>query len=168
MVIIHVVVGIAALIFGRRLFWLFVGAIGFVVGMNVASQLVSGMPEWLILVIALIGGLLGALLAIFFQRVAIVAAGFAAGGYLILQLLNISGWQATRLPWLPFLIGALAGAILLYFLFDWTLIFLSSVTGASLITQAFPLSPPLAGLLLLALFIFGFVTQAKMMKRKKT
>jgi hypothetical protein len=167
MVIINVLVGIAALILGRKLFWLFVGAIGFVAGINVASQFLSGLPEWQILVLALIAGLIGALLAVFFQRIAIVVAGFAGGGYLILHILNMSGWQATPISWLPFFIGGFAGAVLLYFLFDWTLIFLSSVIGASLITQAVPLSPPVAGLLLFALFIAGFVTQAKIMKRDR-
>ena len=167
MVIINVLVGIAALILGRKLFWLFVGAIGFVVGINVASQFFSGLPEWQVLIIALIAGLIGALLAVFFQRIAIVVAGFAGGGYLILHIVNMSGWQTTPITCLPFLIGGLAGAILLYFIFDWTLIFLSSVIGASLITQVVPLSPQFAGLLLFVLFIAGFVTQAKMMKHDR-
>ncbi len=167
MIIINVLVGMAALILGRKLFWLFVGVIGFLAGMNVASQFFSGLPQWQILVIALIAGVIGALLAVFFQRLAIVVAGFAGGGYLILHVLNISGWQPTPISWLPFLIGGLVGAVLLYFLFDWTLIFLSSVIGASLITQTVPLSPPVAGLLLFGLFIAGFLTQAKMMKRER-
>ena len=167
MLIINVLVGIAALILGRKLFWLYVGAVGFVAGIHVASRYFSGLPEWQILIIALIAGFIGALLAVFFQRIAIVVAGFAGGGYLIQHILNISGWQATPISWLPFLIGGLAGAVLLYFLFDWTLIFLSSIIGASLITQAIPLSPPVSGFLLFALFIAGFVTQAKMMKRDR-
>jgi hypothetical protein len=165
--IIHVLVGIAALIFGRKLFWLFVGATGFVIGIHAASLFFSGLADWLILVIAFITGLVGALLALLFQRLAIVAAGFGAGGYLVLHIMNLSGWQATPLVWLPFLMGGLVGALLLYFLFDWTLIFLSSFIGASLITQSLPVSPPVAGLLLFGLFIAGFMMQASMMRRDR-
>ena len=165
--LIHILVGVATLILGRKLFWLFVGAIGFVAGINVAAQFFTGLPNWLMLVIALVAGLIGALVALFFQRIAIVLAGFAAGGYLILHFLNISGWKTAPLSWLPFLVGGLAGAVLLYFLFDWTLIFFSSIVGASLIAQSIPLSPTFSGLLFIGLFIVGFVTQANMMKRDR-
>jgi len=167
MIIMNLLVGIVALIFGRRLFWLFVGVIGFIAGVRAAPLFFSGLADWVVVIIAFIGGIIGALLAVFFQRLAVVCAGFAAGAYLVLHVLTLSGWQGKPLAWLPVLIGGLVGALLLYFLFDWTLIFLSSVVGASLITQTLPLSPPIAALLLMGLFIAGFATQAKMMKRNR-
>ncbi|MBC8418668.1 MAG: DUF4203 domain-containing protein [Desulfobacteraceae bacterium] len=169
MFIINILVGIAALILGRKLFWLFVGAIGFVYGMNITVLFSSGLPDLLVVVIALIAGLIGALVAVFFQKVAVVLVGFAAGGYLIASLLNIAGWKAVAVPvpWLPFLIGGLAGALLLYFLFDWTLIFFSSIIGASLISQSIQIDPFVKGLLFVGLFIVGFVTQAGMLKRNR-
>ncbi len=71
-------VGLAVLLLGRRLFWLFVGAAGFAVGLHVAPMVLNG-PEWLMVVAALVLGILGAVLAIFFQWLAIGLAGFAAG-----------------------------------------------------------------------------------------
>ncbi len=61
-------VGAALLILGRKLFWVFVGAIGFVLGMDIASRFLQGRPDWLILIVALGAGVLGALLALFLQR----------------------------------------------------------------------------------------------------
>src|SRR6516225_10094390 len=78
---INVLAGLAVLFFGRRLFWLFVGCVGFIVGFELAGNALAGQSEWLILVIALGVGLLGAIASVFLQRIFIVVAGFFAGGY---------------------------------------------------------------------------------------
>ena len=72
--IVSLLVGIAVLLLGRKLFWLFVGAVGFVIGLGLAFQLLVEQPEWLILIAALVIGLAGAVLAIFAQKVAVVIA----------------------------------------------------------------------------------------------
>jgi hypothetical protein len=71
--------GIALLIMGRRLYWLFVGLIGFVVGALLSQQFFSAQPEWMSVLVALGFGVAGALLAVFLQGIAIAAAGFIAG-----------------------------------------------------------------------------------------
>lgn len=166
MTIINVLAGTAVLVFGRKLFWLFVGCIGFVAGIDIATRFFSGQPDWMVLMIAIAAGLVGALLAIFLQRLAIAVVGFSAGGYLVMYLVNIFGWDPGHLFWVPFIAGGLAGALLLYFLFDWTLIFFSSITGAHLITQSIHLGPLITGFLFMGLFILGFMVQATLMKRQ--
>ena len=71
--------GILVLILGRRLFWLFVAVAGVVVGFNLAEQVVSIEAAWLLLAIGVVGGIIGALLAVFAQRLAVAVEG---GGYL--------------------------------------------------------------------------------------
>ena len=61
--VIGVLAGIALLVLGRKLFWLFVGVVGFVAGAALATQLFEIQPDWLVIVFALGAGLLGALLA---------------------------------------------------------------------------------------------------------
>ena len=95
------IVGLAVLLLGRRLFWLFVGAAGFAVGLHVAPAVLNG-PEWLMVVVALVLGILGAVLAIFFQWLAIGLAGIVVAA-LALWLLD---------PIL-ILLSALVGAALL-------------------------------------------------------
>ena len=63
------------LFLGRKLFWLFVAAVGFVVGMEAATTLYPHQPDWS-LIVGLILGLIGAVAAIFVQKAAIGIAGF--------------------------------------------------------------------------------------------
>jgi hypothetical protein len=96
----RIVVGIALLTLGRKLFWLFVGVAGFVLGFGLATQFLRGQPDWIVLVIALVAGLVGVLLALFLQRLAVGVAGFIAGGYILINLLNALGWQTGEVSWL--------------------------------------------------------------------
>src|SRR2546430_17597085 len=78
--IISVIIGAAILLFGRKLFWLFVAALGFAVGLEIAAYFMREPPQWMTLLVALGAGVLGALLAILLQKIAIAIAGFVAGG----------------------------------------------------------------------------------------
>ena len=80
------ILGILLLFFGRRLFWLFVGVAGFIAGLTLVPQLISGQSELTILLIAIVAGIIGAILAIMLEGLAILIAGFLAGGYLMTTL----------------------------------------------------------------------------------
>jgi hypothetical protein len=164
--IIRIVVGILLLLFGRRLFWLFVGAVGFVSGIEAAALLFPGHPDWTIIMIALLAGIVGSLMAIFIQGLAIGLAGFLAGGYCIISVLNVLSPGLGPFAWLGFLLGGIVGAVLVVMLFHWALIILSSLTGAIMVVQGFSLSP-LASLLLSGLlFVGGVAMQASFNKRE--
>jgi len=165
MIPIQTVVGAAILILGRKLFWVFVGAVGFVLGMDIAGHFLQGRPDWLILVVAFATGILGALLSVFLQRAAIFVAGFFSGWHIGETLLSLSGWQPSLPQWVPFAIGGIVCAILLYVLFDWALIFLSSLSGAGLIVQSFPLTGHAQGLLFVGLVVVGVFIQTGLMKK---
>jgi hypothetical protein len=57
--------------------------------------------------------------------------------------------------------------LLVIFLFDWALITLSSLAGASLITQALLLPGGIGGVVFLALVIVGVVIQGSMLGRER-
>ena len=78
--ILSVVIGAVVLLFGRKLFWLCVAAIGFAAGVTLASHLVNEPTALLQLSFAILLGFIGALLALFLQKLAIGLAGFLAGG----------------------------------------------------------------------------------------
>jgi len=136
MMLLRVLAGIGLLIMGRRLFWLFVGLIGFISGIHLASHFFPGQPEWMIVAIALMAGVLGTLLALLLQWLAVGLAGFLAGAYIVVSLLHVTGW-GTRMDWLLFLIGGVIGSILIMVLFDWALIVLSSLAGVTFFNRAF-------------------------------
>jgi hypothetical protein len=163
--IVSILVGIAVLLFGRNLFWLFVGAVGFVIGLSLAVQLLGDQPDWVILLAAIAGGVIGALIAVPLQKIAVMIAGFIIGGYVLIWLLMQIGFDFSQLAWLVFVIGGVIGAILVSLLFEVALIILSSLAGATLIVQSLNFDPQIATLLFVVLAIVGIVVQAQMQRR---
>jgi hypothetical protein len=164
--IISVLIGAAILLFGRRLFWLFVAAVGFAAGVEIAPHLIHEPTPLVALTIALVLGFIGALLALFLQKIAIAVVGFLAGGRLAAAIAAAFFVQHAQYFWLTFLIGGIIGAILLLVLFDWALIVLSSVVGAHLIQGAITMPPTGATILFLLLTIIGIVVQAGLVPRR--
>ncbi len=164
----QLLVGAVLLMFGRRLFWLFVAACGFLAGLSLAPQLTSTESQWKTLLIALMLGVLGALLGLLFERVAIGVAGFLAGAYIANRLLTVLSMQGPIAFWVAFVVGGLIGALLLGMIFDWSLIGLSSLAGSFLIMEAVHVPPSgnRALLLWLGLLTFGVLIQAAQMRGK--
>jgi hypothetical protein len=164
-IILQIILGISVLLLGRRLFWLFVGVVGFIAGALLAELLSRGNSAWVVLIFAAVGGVLGALVAVLLQRLSIAVSGFLAGGYVSVVILHHRGWGTDVHFWIPFLVGGLLGALLLSVIFDPALIFLSSLIGAVLIVQPLHLSPLHTGLIFILLAAAGMVTQTVMLKR---
>jgi hypothetical protein len=163
--IIGVLIGIAILFFGRKLFWLTVAAVGFAVGVEIAPLLVNEPSSLLALVIALVLGVLGALLALFIQKVAIAVLGFFAGGKLATAIAAAFFVQYAQYSTIIFVIGGIIGAILLLAVFGWALIVVSSFIGAYLIQSAIVLPPTGSTLVFIGLAIVGIFVQAASFRR---
>lgn len=166
MLIGRIVAGGLLLVLGRKLFWLFVAVVGFAIGLAFAERLFSAQPEWVQLVIGIVFGIVGAILAHFFQEIAIAVGGFLAGAYIALTLYaSLSGAPAANgsgLGWILFFVGGIIGAVVAFMLFDWALIILSSLSGALLITEGFNLAGPMGWLAVIGLFILGVIIQANL------
>ncbi len=170
--IIRIIAGLALLTLGRKLFWLFVAVIGFGFGFLLADRFFPRQGEIVQLVIALVFGAVGALLAVFLQKLAIYVGGFLAGGSILVSLLEILGIQ--RGPGVDFIlivifiIGGVVGAVLVMLIFDWALIILSSLAGAGLVVRgAFSGAEPAGDTVVFAvLLIAGIVIQALTMRRE--
>lgn len=158
-------IGVIVLFFGRKLFWLAVAAVGFAAGVEIAPHLVSNPSPLLALIVAVVLGLIGALLAIFLQKIAIAIAGFLAGGKLATAIAAAFFIEHAHYFTITFIIGGIAGALLLLMLFDWALIFLSAIVGAHLIARTIVLPPSGATILFIALAALGVVVQAAMLRR---
>ena len=116
------IIGVFVLLFGRRLFWLCVAAVGFAAGVELAPHLVQEPTAVLQLSIAIVLGFVGALLALLLQKVAVGIVGFAAGGRLAVGIAASFFVAYADYYWLTFIIGGVLGALLLLALFDWALI----------------------------------------------
>jgi len=161
--ILQVTAGLALLILGRRLFWLALAALGFVAGMSYASDFLPGQSEGTALLIGLAAGLIGALLAVFLQKIAIGAAGFLAGGYLALGLFRLIGAEPSALG---FLVGGVIGLVLIYPLFDWGLIILSSLAGALILVQTLDAARAVSAMAFAVAFVIGLIIQSSLHRRR--
>jgi len=163
--ILGVLIGIAILFLGRKLFWLTVAAVGFAVGVEIAPLLVNEPSSLLALLIALVLGVLGALLALFLQKVAIAVLGFFAGGKLATAIAAAFFVHYAQYSTIIFVIGGIIGAILLLAVFGWALIVVSSFIGAYLIQSAIVLPPTGSTLVFIGLAIVGIFVQAASFRR---
>ena len=165
--LINVVLGGALLVAGRKLFWLFVGAAGFVTGIQLATRFWQG-SDLVALIVGLVLGVIFALLAIFLQAIVIGIAGFLAGGYVLTVLATMLGIEAAGTTvWIIYIVGGILGLILISLLFDWALITLSSLAGASLVVQALFPQGGTGGLLFFVLFLGGVIFQGMLLRREK-
>jgi len=165
--ILSILIGVVILLFGRKLFWLCVAAIGFAAGVELAPHLVQEPSALLSLTIALLLGIIGALLALFLQKIAIAVLGFLAGGKLAGAIAAAFFVHYAQHSTIIFVVGGVIGAILLLVLFDWALIVVSSLIGAHLIVYQSTIALPQSGsiILFIGLAVVGILVQAASLRR---
>jgi len=163
-VVVRLALGAALLLVGRRLYWLFVAAAGFMLGLLIADQLIGTQDALLRLAIGLGLGLLGAVLANVFQRAVIGLAGFVLAASATLLLLPILGIDVGDYGWLVAIVAGIVGVVLVQVVFDWALIVLSAYAGANLLVSSLQpmlsLDTTLSTVALLLLLLIGIGVQA--------
>jgi Domain of unknown function (DUF4203) len=166
--ILSALIGAIILLFGRKLFWLCVAAVGFAAGVEVAPYLVHQPTPLMALTFALVLGFIGALLALFLQKIAVAMAGFLAGGKFALAAAGAFFVQLLNHATITFVIGGVIGALLLLSLFDWALIFLSAIVGAYLVQSAITLPSAGSIVLFVVLAAIGAFVQVTGMRKGRT
>ena len=161
-----VILGAVLLLFGRKLFWFFVGVVGFLTGVLLASHFLQGQSEFVILAIGLVAGVIGAILAGPLERISVEVVGFLGGGYIALDLFGLFKLGTGQFSWFPFLVGGLIGALLVAVLLDWALILLSALEGSLLISQGTHINYFSTNLVFVVLFVIGLVVQIVMLTRR--
>lgn len=176
--------GLLSLFLGRKLFWLFVGISGFLLGLviGVVVGIGNGWDWPVILLVGLVLGAGAAVLSIYLQKPMASLAGFMMGGILaaVLYMLVRYGTNiATSLmfggpgpeTWIFFLVGGVAAAVFVWVTYEWALIVLSSLSGALLtfigIAPFLPFNLPgiLYLTILVGLAVLGIYVQAQMMSK---
>ena len=162
-ILIEGVAGAVVLFYGRQLFWLFVGLVGFVLCFEWAPQLGAGLSQGGLLVVSILVGIAGAVLAIFLQYFVVALAGLAVGA-------SVGGETGVLLGmpsgWLAPVVGAVIGGVLALALLDWGLIVLSSLAGAAILAESLPLGPDLQVAIGVGLLVLGMAHQAYQLGRR--
>jgi hypothetical protein len=152
-------IGLLMLTMGRQLYWLFVAGIGFIFGIILATQYYGGQSDWILIFIALLAGIAGALFAYSLEYIAIAAAGILSGGYITYVLLLTMGFETDLVFQVLIVVGGVIGLLLVLFNVDWALIILSSLGGATLIVQSTGYNQTISAVLFLSLSILGIILQ---------
>jgi hypothetical protein len=158
-----ILLGLVSLLLGKRLFWLFAGIVGFVLGWWLAGLL---LPDGLIrLLVGVVVGLILSALSRFLGKWAIRIVAAIAGFVILPMLLGNLGMLGGLSELLWAVVGAILGFVFALFLADWTLIFLSAILGAVLIlngTQVFlPLSDAVRMIAGFILITVGVIVQSR-------
>lgn len=159
--------GLALLLAGRRIFWLVLGVVGFFFGFDLAERLLGLESHGLGLILGLLAGLLGVVVAIFLQKVAVGVAGFLIGGYLTLTLVQADPGSLSGGDLLVFIVGGVVCAFLALWLFEVALILLSALAGAALVVGSVPLESGATTLGFLVLVVLGIAVQAGIGPRRR-
>jgi MFS family permease len=168
--LLNIVLGIILLTVGKKLYWLLAAVVGFVIGLVLATQYVQLDPPWLIYIVAFCAGVIGAVLGIYVQRLAISLVGFIVSGYGALYLVGLMGIKAQPFNWMAFIIGGIVGLLLVASVFDWALYMLSAWAGATLITRTLTegvgVNETLGLVIFFVLFVAGMIIQAGLFREK--
>jgi hypothetical protein len=161
------------LTFGRRLYLLVLGLVGFAAGWWLALKLglvqadLLARPSLSALLIGIGVGLLCVLLTFIVQKIVLFAAGFGLGALVGLLAIERFDPQWQGFEWLAVLLLALLTAFAVQGLFPIALVVLSSLLGASLVVQASGIQGPGAALLFVALLVVGLGAQTAVGKRPR-
>lgn len=166
--LVEILLGIALLLAGRRLFWVTVAAVGFVHGFEMGTLIFPAPAEPAAWLFGLAGGLIGAVLAIFLQSLAAGVAGFLGAGYVISNLLYGAHWMGAEFSWAIYIVGGVAGFIIVVLFLDWALVILSSWIGATLILQSVDLNIQPRLVMTAILLTVGIAVQAQALVTKET
>lgn len=165
--LIRFLLGLILVFTGRRLYWFFVGVMGFLVGVVYAPQIFPGQTTATQIVLALVAGFVGASIALFLQNLMVGLAGFVAGGFIVTRILQTLAIDASGYGWIPFVVGGVIGAALVAILFNWALVILSSLAGAILVSQSVPTSMQVQGVIFVVLLLIGIGVQGVTMPREQ-
>ena len=166
MEIFNIILGIILLLFGRKLFWLFVAVAGFIVGIEFAAMFLADKPQWVLLLVGFATGSLGAIVAIFAQRLAFALAGFYAGTFLTLLL--VQPFISSEVILIFLVAGGLIGAGLSFWILDPALIILSCLIGAGAIVKALGTGQMSSAVIFVLLVSVGIFTQTKLFTKLDT
>jgi hypothetical protein len=123
--------GLAVAFAGRRLLNFAVAFAGFLLFYNLVEFFLPNQSDWTLLIIAVIGGVIGAWLAIRFLKIFLYVMGFIFIGNAAWAVAGFFGIDSTLIRMVVYLIGGLIGIGLVRFMFDVAIVIITALGGAS-------------------------------------
>lgn len=164
MLLIRGVIGGILLFLGRELNFLFAGAMAALIGFRLTPLIPAQWPAWSHAAFIIGLAVIAAIVVLVNERFGYFLSGFLAGGFLLSEYYAPG---ALGIPWLPFIVGGVIGALILGLLTEWALILVSAGIGAAYVLNLFRLNPTAEILIGSGLFIVGALTQVIIMQAQK-
>lgn len=167
-IILRAIGGLIALFYGRRIFFLFLGIVGFLVGFFLAQLIVPDAGALVFILVGLVLGVLGAILSKAAPYAVIAVVGFFAGGYALMAVGDMIATLPGFVKFILFVIGGAAGVFLAVKSFDWALVILSSISGAatlaSIASELIKFGGTIQTILFIVLAVVGIAFQIRAVK----
>ena len=164
MLVIRGVIGGILLFLGRELNFLFAGAMAALIGYRLTPILPPQWPAWSDAAFMITLAVIAAIIVLINERLGYFLSGFLAGGFFLTEYYAPG---VFGIPWLPFVVGGVIGALILGLLTEWALILVSAGIGAAYVLNLFRLDPTAEILIGSGLFIVGALTQVIIMQAQK-
>jgi hypothetical protein len=164
MLIARGVIGGILLFLGHEINFLFAGAMAALIGFRLTPLLPPQWPGWADYVFILALGIIAAVAVLLNERIGYFISGFLAGGLFLVEYFYPN---TLNVPWLPFVVGGVIGALIIGVFTDWALILVTAAIGAYYLVNLFVLDPMLEILIGAGLFIVGALTQVIIMQSQK-
>ena len=155
------VVSLALLFFGRQLFPLFVGAVGFAFAHMVSRQLLTQLDADTALIISVLLGVFGFILAIQVQKLAIAVSGFLAGGFLAYHACAIFTDPTQPMVWVIVIVAGILGTLAMALMFTTLVAAATSAVAAISLASLVPADGLWQLVIFAVLWIFGMSFQLK-------
>ena len=136
--IVLIVLGLVLAFAGRRFIWLLIALAGFWLGFQLVAWLLPGQDDTVQLLVGVVVGVFGAILARRFTEVLLWIAAFVLVGAALLTLGEIFVPDNTLILVLLFVVGGLIGLALVRWALGWAVIVISALGGAALVMQGLP------------------------------
>jgi hypothetical protein len=162
--LITILLGFIILVGGNQLYWLFVGAAGFFLGVQITELIGFDQTLWQQLTFALAVGLSATFLSYYQRKIMVYLAGFLAGGYFITSMPAVLGWSDILGGWQAFVLAGALTVLALILAYDLALIVISSLWGAAMIAQNLRLASISPQAAFVVLILFGVIAQWLLMQ----
>jgi hypothetical protein len=154
-----IVIGFILMLAGSQIYWLVIAVAGFIIGDYVEVQSIRFLDNLGALRESVKYSLLGVILSIAAKPVAILTAGFTLGGFLCFNLPDVLGWRTDWFGWPYFVLAGSIVALLMFFFYAYTMILVTSLSGAVIIIQNTNLASLTPEFMLLLFVVLGFASQ---------
>jgi len=158
------IAGAIILFLGRELTFLFSGSMAIFIGARLTGILPASLPPWGPIAFVVILAAIAVGLSTLNKDAGFITSGFFAGGYIAAEYF---AQGSPSLPIVPFILGAIIGAILLGATKDWGTIAVSSLIGIYMIYDPLPLFGTAKTLATAGIFILGALVQVIVFQTQK-